>query len=511
MDSKNVRSSFGKSCTKHFYDYCEHSSIQGLSYLAKDSGPRDKLWWIIVFTMCCAVTICPESKISTKCLNYTKILRARKLGKLIGTSFTENKYFDYMSLLCNAENHGSSMQLTNRSISEMFNETSSNSDDRYPLDFGISDYADFLYDCAAVTIDDATCQWMGTNMPCREVMTPIVTDEGLCYTFNMFDIKDIYRDVNRMKTFRRLRNPTWDPDWGYPKNDVLEHAYPRQAFLNGAKNAFVAVFFTKKDQLNYGCNHFSLQGIRVSLHIATRIPRPSQVFFSVGLDRLTTAAVIPSLTSVTENILDYDPHDRNCFFSKERKLKYFAIYSQGNCNLECWTNFTLQACNCVSYYMPRDNQTRLCTLQETKCLEQARVDYPEAVLSDRLWRQKKRKGGSKKIHLNCDCLPVCLDIVYNTELATGEWDFNNPDEAAYDDSRNITDLYYASGVKIFFKDNYFLPTSKDELYGTIDVISDCGGVLGLFIGFSLFSVGELIYFFSIRLIENYRHSGHWAG
>lgn len=56
-----------------------------------------------------------------------------------------------------------------------------------------------------------------------------------------------------------------------------------------------------------------------------------------------------------------------------------------------------------------------------------------------------------------------------------------------------------------------MPTEKSELYGIVDFLSNTGGILGLFTGFSLVSLIEIIYFMSIKLIANYKKYGYWAG
>lgn len=71
--------------------------------------------------------------------------------------------------------------------------------------------------------------------------------------------------------------------------------------------------------------------------------------------------------------------------------------------------------------------------------------------------------------------------------------------------------YRASAIKVFFKNRYYLSNQRDELYGTSDMISNIGGALGLFTGFALVSLAEIIYFLSIKIIDNYRRYHHWSG
>lgn len=50
----------------------------------------------------------------------------------------------------------------------------------------------------------------------------------------------------------------------------------------------------------------------------------------------------------------YDPRVRMCYFPHEKYLRYFKIYTQKNCRTECWANYTLRECGCVSFFMPRN-------------------------------------------------------------------------------------------------------------------------------------------------------------
>ncbi|KAL3273919.1 hypothetical protein HHI36_015345 [Cryptolaemus montrouzieri] len=513
---------------KYVKEYCVVSSIQGLRKIVQSTCMVERLWWIGVLLLCIvgctvmiyqvfekwittpvlvslatkethiynvpfpAVTICPETKVASRCLNYTKVLSQMKQNKPI--SLTESQTFDYMMPLCQLSNHESKLR-------EQEEETSR---DVFQGSDSLDDYAVFLSRCKAVDLRrHAYCQWMGNDVDCQEILTPILTDEGMCYSFNMIDVRDIYTDINQMRYYREgRRNPDWSPGRGF-NQEKIEDNFPRRAFLNGAKNSLIIALLTNKTDIYYSCREFALQGMRVSLHMPAKIPRPSQVFFSVGLNRLTTVSVTPSYMTTTSAIRTYNPHRRNCYFEQERKLKFFKLYNQGNCDFECWSNYTVEKCGCAQFYMPRDNQTKICSMAKRKCFERVKASYTHKIFGERL---RDVKGPS-----DCDCLPLCTELDYKSEIATGQWRFDDPDDVAVDGYEDYYAGFYASAVKIYFKSPYFLSTEKSELYGATDFISNIGGVLGLFTGFSLFSLAEIIYFLSLRLFENYRRYGNWAG
>lgn len=41
---------------------------------------------------------------------------------------------------------------------------------------------------------------------------------------------------------------------------------------------------------------------------------------------------------------------------------------------------------------------------------------------------------------------------------------------------------------------------RSEVYGYTDFLANCGGLLGLFLGFSILSIVEIIYFLTLRLL-----------
>lgn len=53
-------------------------------------------------------------------------------------------------------------------------------------------------------------------------------------------------------------------------------------------------------------------------------------------------------------------------------------------------------------------------------------------------------------------------------------------------------------VQIFYAEKHFRRQYRDELIGFTEFLSNIGGLLGLFMGFSFVSIVEIVYFFSLR-------------
>lgn len=55
-------------------------------------------------------------------------------------------------------------------------------------------------------------------------------------------------------------------------------------------------------------------------------------------------------------------------------------------------------------------------------------------------------------------------------------------------------------IEIFFEDSGFYPFILQQQLTTLDFVSYCGGYLGLFMGISLISIIEIIYFFIVKFL-----------
>jgi acid-sensing ion channel, other len=119
---------------------------------------------------------------------------------------------------------------------------------------------------------------------------------------------------------------------------------------------------------------------------------------------------------------------------------------------------------------------KICTSYEYYC-----VDNVMATVSD------ERSQSFK----SCDCLPDCDLIAYHHNLIRQKITVEN--------SSNFINA--SSGLVNFDSDEY-LAYKRYPSHGTVSLLSNIGGVLGLFLGISVLSIIEMIYFFTLRFIAN---------
>lgn len=103
-----------------------------------------------------------------------------------------------------------------------------------------------------------------------------------------------------------------------------------------------------------------------SVHPTDKTPvklLPENIFEFAG-GRQLEVLIKPSVIQSDENLKSLTPSDRSCYFKEERKLQFFKIYTRRNCEMECFSNFSLSICNCIPFYHIRDAQKRICGITE---------------------------------------------------------------------------------------------------------------------------------------------------
>lgn len=91
----------------------------------------------------------------------------------------------------------------------------------------------------------------------------------------------------------------------------------------------------------------------------------------------------------------------------------------------------------------------------------------------------------------CRCLPDCIRIMYHHEMVDEKFTVENQSKH----EKN-------SAAVLRYDDDEFVAYKRYESYGSAGLLSNIGGLLGLFLGVSVLSIIETIYFFTLRLLND---------
>lgn len=143
----------------------------------------------------------------------------------------------------------------------------------------------------------------------------------------------------------------------------------------------------------------------------------------------------------TFEFINFVIFSRQCFFGNERQLKYFKTYTQRNCEMECVSDYITKKCGCARFSMPSKskwkktqqnflllqivgtNSTPICGASMIHCYHQAEDDLLSNNIRDNL------SGSTSENSSDCNCLPVCTSIKYETEISHSDFDFKSLFEA----------------------------------------------------------------------------------
>ncbi|XP_034832228.2 sodium channel protein Nach-like [Maniola hyperantus] len=168
---------------------------------------------------------------------------------------------------------------------------------------------------------------------------------------------------------------------------------------------------------------------------------------------------------------------RVCRFHHENEDGLYPQYSYSACIIRCRKLAQLKTCQCNDHFMVGATEEEHCNITGMACLHD-NFAYLTALKPP--WAQ--RPG------LVCDCLPSCNE----TEINVIE------DMALPLHTENSKEAH----VEIILA---YLPTERfkrNVVRSRLDLVVSLGGTAGLFVGASLLSFVELIFFFTVRLINN---------
>ncbi|KAH8411341.1 hypothetical protein KR215_002417 [Drosophila sulfurigaster] len=545
LTPKKSHNSIAKGLTLTYQDYCQHTSIHGVQYLGEKERPiKERVFWLVVFVVsiyCCArlinnaytkwdatpvivsfaerstpvwnipfpaVTICSETKRVLKKSGdhnsyanlynqFTAAMHTTRIFKPQNITAKEMEEFRTLLHVCNTKILQQDSPLIPGEEFDYFE----------VLDRMLPPFERYFF----------YCRWLSRYNECDKYFHKTLTEEGICYTFNGLPPTEIYRE-NTYQYHRsageNFTQSSWSLETGYDASSDVE-TFPARVLSAGARSGIFMALQSFKQEVDYACRG-PVQGfkyafffffLKVLLHAPDDVPQVSKQFVRIPMGREVLIAVKPNMITTSTGIAEYHPQRRQCFLSHERLLRFFKIYSESNCQLECLANFTLSKCGCVKFSMPRSLEMPVCGEEKIHCYERAERDQ----LVDEFQRVRFLNGGDTEepqggAQSACNCLPACTSLVYNTEISQANFDLEEM-LAAEGDTEFMREYpgSQMSRLSIYFKQSQFITSKRSELYGITDFLANCGGIFGLFMGFSILSLVELLYHFTLRFGANLKH------
>ncbi|CAK1553645.1 unnamed protein product [Leptosia nina] len=169
-------------------------------------------------------------------------------------------------------------------------------------------------------------------------------------------------------------------------------------------------------------------------------------------------------TYTTEDARQLSVRQRRCIFADEQKLETSNIYTYTACMRQCRMQRCRSYCSCVPHFYPPTKGYRHCTVKELECIA-------------------KNVAAITDVN-RCNCELGCTHTVYEVEKLT-EIDASKASAAT-----NSLETEFVSWPMVRYK--------REVLFGWVDLLVSFGGIAGLFLGFSLLSGVEIIYYFTLR-------------
>ncbi|XP_050536569.1 pickpocket protein 28-like isoform X2 [Daktulosphaira vitifoliae] len=347
----------------------------------------------------------------------------------------------------------------------------------------------------AVTCDQRiiTMYWLGDEIQSScQYFQPIFTQYGLCYSLNMIPFQLLFHSKyyetlsfpnhTLADIITKKKETSWSPDKGFSKN-AIPFDTPWRVTGDTNNDAVRLVFNLRNIEGDNYCPH-TMSGVMLILHKPSDTPigyQPSAYFIN---DRLLSVSLTVYYKPTSQAVSKWSPETRNCYFENERSLKYFKIYTAHNCEIECRANATLRRCGCAAFYQPRDPEVPICGSQNYRC-------YKSSFNSDfSIFQEDLRVPNSSD--KDCGCLPDCSSYSYDYNVVKL---FRNWSTSF----TNVDHFPKVAVANLYYKRKSISVTQRNALLPFNELLGNIGGLLGLFLGCSLISFFEIIYFFLIRL------------
>ncbi|XP_025416588.1 sodium channel protein Nach-like isoform X2 [Sipha flava] len=166
-------------------------------------------------------------------------------------------------------------------------------------------------------------------------------------------------------------------------------------------------------------------------------------------------------TYTTEGARQLSIKQRKCVFPDEIPLLTDHIYTFSACMIQCRMDTSRALCGCVSWFYKTIDGYKYCDLKGLVCISK----HLDKILNG----------------LACPCKLGCMNTVYEVEKLQ---------DAQADIIDKPLEITFVSWPMVRYR--------REVLFGWVDLLVAFGGIAGLFLGFSLLSGVEILYYFTMR-------------
>ncbi|XP_067004275.2 sodium channel protein Nach [Anabrus simplex] len=332
------------------------------------------------------------------------------------------------------------------------------------------------------------CMWLGRVYDCEELFDFRKTMDGYCCTFNYIRQSDSFGDYGKTHNQDdpedivddgvRVNSPGYQMGLSVVLNPEPEDYYYPLISSIGTK----ILVYNPRDFPDTPSGGL----------IEKLVPLRSEVFYRIE------ATTVESMPDVQEFALD----QRGCLFQSELSEEFSGYYSYSDCLMNCRVKSINTLCKCVPFYMPKTSNIRDCDLLDIPCLNRYREKWTTLRPPDNVPGLDVEREESITCH---QCLPACSDSAYHVQTTSAPLT-----NEKYGHSLLSEDLQFGnhSVFHLFFGSVNSVKLKQDILYYWYELLSNFGGICGLFVGFSLISVVEFVYFFTFRLFFATQRGSH---
>ncbi|XP_047103525.1 sodium channel protein Nach-like [Schistocerca piceifrons] len=178
------------------------------------------------------------------------------------------------------------------------------------------------------------CQFKGLQRHCQKLFKTVLTECGVCCSFNYRAARPAMQQRFNSCSFRNSADNL---------NDVVRmSACGRQMGLS---------MLIKDDRNDYVTTTEASHGVKVLVHDALNVPAETSAAWLASPGQEVLLSLQPQLMYATQAAQLERPGRRGCLLREERPLDLERAYSSHNCRHDCRNNRTWQLCACLPFHV----------------------------------------------------------------------------------------------------------------------------------------------------------------